>query len=356
MKNKFLFALTLVLLSSASNLYAREIDTNTAKLQAMNKLTGKVSVLEAPVNGEVKFGSFSIVVRACKTRPPEETPDNFAFVDVVDKHEDGSEVNIFKGWMVSSSPALHAVAHPIYDVWLLQCENTQVDTSKLLSAEELAARDEIVMAEQLPEQSNLLSENADISQDNATKNDLLQDEESSSLSQKEISSDEKVPQNNAESQASTNVKDTAPTPKHGDTVFETEAAYENDESDADGNKNLVIFTTEPAPKSADGQQIGPESLIKPDSSDAVLYRSDNTDDGSSDITDNEPVDVVLPDLGTVQTTDKQISADNNVVSGDNGDDVNSPQNIDGESSLDDGQPNQLIMFEDDSESLVPQSL
>ena len=165
MKNKFLFALTLVLLSSASNLYAREIDTNTAKLQAMNKLTGKVSVLEAPVNGEVKFGSFSIVVRACKTRPPEETPDNFAFVDVVDKHEDGSEVNIFKGWMVSSSPALHAVAHPIYDVWLLQCENTQVDTSKLLSAEELAARDEIVMAEQLPEQSNLLSENADISQE-----------------------------------------------------------------------------------------------------------------------------------------------------------------------------------------------
>ena len=83
MKNKFLFALTLVLLSSASNLYAREIDTNTAKLQAMNKLTGKVSVLEAPVNGEVKFGSFSIVVRACKTRPPEETPDNFAFVVLI---------------------------------------------------------------------------------------------------------------------------------------------------------------------------------------------------------------------------------------------------------------------------------
>ena len=195
-----------------------------------------------------------------------------------------------------------------------------------------------------------------ISQDNETKNDLLQDEESSSLSQKEISSDEKVPQNNAESQASTNVKDTAPAPKLGDTVFETEAAYVNGESETEENKNLVIFTTEPAPKSADGQQIGPESLIKPDSSDAVLYRSDNTNDGSSDITYNEPVDVVLPDLETLQKTEKQVSSDDNVVSGDSGAEVSSQQDIDSESSLDDGQPDQLIMFEDDSESLVPQSL
>ena len=53
---------------------AYEIQTNTAKMQAMDKITGRVSVIEVPVNGEVKFGSFSIVVRACKKTPPEETP------------------------------------------------------------------------------------------------------------------------------------------------------------------------------------------------------------------------------------------------------------------------------------------
>ena len=55
---------------------AYEIQTNTAKMQAMDKITGRVSVIEVPVNGEVKFGSFSIVVRACKKTPPEETPEN----------------------------------------------------------------------------------------------------------------------------------------------------------------------------------------------------------------------------------------------------------------------------------------
>lgn len=131
---------------------AREIDMNTVQMQAMDKITGRVSVIEAPVNSEIRFGSFSIVVRACKARPPEETPENYAFVDVVDNYNGENPVNIFKGWMLSSSPALNAVEHPIYDVWLLQCLDGTVDRSKLLTAEQLKARDEIAKApEKKPE-------------------------------------------------------------------------------------------------------------------------------------------------------------------------------------------------------------
>lgn len=138
-----LLAPAVVLAALSAPATAKEIETNTAKLQAMDKITGRVNVIEAPVNAAVRFGSFSIVVRACKTRPPEETPDNYAFVDVVDIGQDNQQQNIFKGWMISSSPALNAVEHPIYDVWLLQCINTEVDKSKLLNAEQLKARDEI---------------------------------------------------------------------------------------------------------------------------------------------------------------------------------------------------------------------
>lgn len=53
----------------------------------MDKITGMVRVIDLPVNSEVKYGSFSIVVRSCKTRPPEETPENFAFVDIVDDYK-----------------------------------------------------------------------------------------------------------------------------------------------------------------------------------------------------------------------------------------------------------------------------
>ena len=131
--------------SFVSASFAAEIDTNTAKLQAMDKITGRVSVIEVPVNSETKFGSLSVVIRSCKTRPVEETPDNFAFIDITDTNLKGEEYNVFKGWMISSSPATHALEHPIYDVWLLQCIDTKVDKKQLWSEEQLAERDALPM-------------------------------------------------------------------------------------------------------------------------------------------------------------------------------------------------------------------
>lgn len=122
---------------------AEDVVKNTAQMQAMDKITGRVSVVNVPVGGEVKFGSLSIVVRKCQTRPMEETPDNFAFVDISDTTLQGNEFNIFKGWMISSSPATHAVEHPIYDVWLLKCRDSQIDKKQLLSEEQLTARDNL---------------------------------------------------------------------------------------------------------------------------------------------------------------------------------------------------------------------
>ena len=145
MKRTTKITLTALLAAAAifSDASAEEISTDTAIMQAMDKITGQVSLIEVPVNHEVKFGTFSIVVRECKTRPPEETPENFAFVDVVDDTNAGP-INIFKGWMISSSPALNPVAHPVYDVWLLKCVNKDTATQKMTD-EELRERDEIIM-------------------------------------------------------------------------------------------------------------------------------------------------------------------------------------------------------------------
>lgn len=141
--NKLLVFTALCSSLLAWNAGAREISTNTARLQAMDKITGRVSIVDVPVNGHAEYGTFSIVVRSCKTRSPEETPENFAYVDVVDNYKSEKPVNIFRGWMISSSPALNAVAHPIYDVWLLKCLNTELDRSKLLTDEELRIRNSI---------------------------------------------------------------------------------------------------------------------------------------------------------------------------------------------------------------------
>lgn len=139
-KIKPFLALTAALIS-ATPAVASEILMNTAQMQAMDKITGRVSIIEVPVGGEIKFGSFSVVVRSCQTRSEEEIPENFAFVDVTDKSFDQEEFNIFKGWMLSSSPAVHAVEHPIYDVWLLKCINSEIKPEQLLSIDELNKRD-----------------------------------------------------------------------------------------------------------------------------------------------------------------------------------------------------------------------
>ena len=121
---------------------AAEIETNAAVMQAMDKVTGRVNKVTIPVKSKLAFGDFSLVLRACKKRPAEETPENFAFIDVTDKSFGTEEYNIFRGWVLSSTPGISAIEHPIYDVWLLECVDIKdIDETKLLSDNELTARD-----------------------------------------------------------------------------------------------------------------------------------------------------------------------------------------------------------------------
>jgi len=182
---------------------AAEIDKNTARMQAMDKITGKVSVINVPVNGAIDFGSLSIVIRSCKTRPVEETPENFAFVDITDKTQKGEEINIFKGWMISSSPATNAVEHPIYDVWLLKCLDTEIKPEQLLTSQQLALRDELPMLnrqtaqtaerEKIPEEKDTERTNPMpemIYQSDSTKDNTTETSDSNYIAEEEFFFDE----------------------------------------------------------------------------------------------------------------------------------------------------------------------
>jgi hypothetical protein len=57
----------------------------------------------------------------CYTRPPTEATNTDAFVQVDEVTLQGEVKRIFSGWMFAASPGLHAVEHPIYDVWLSDC-------------------------------------------------------------------------------------------------------------------------------------------------------------------------------------------------------------------------------------------
>ena len=94
-----------------------------AVLQGLDKVTARVSTIEAPVGEVVKFGGLEIIARACDKRPPEETPESAAFLDIWEVREGEAALGLFRGWMFASSPALSAMEHPVYDVWVLDCRN-----------------------------------------------------------------------------------------------------------------------------------------------------------------------------------------------------------------------------------------
>ena len=142
-KNSLLTLSLMMALGMSSNALSAEIETNSALMQAMDKVTGRVNKITVPVNTKVTYGDFSLVLRSCKKRPAEETPENFAFVDVTDKSFGSEEYNIFRGWILSSAPGINAIEHPIYDIWLLECIDSENADAKVLSKEELDARDNL---------------------------------------------------------------------------------------------------------------------------------------------------------------------------------------------------------------------
>lgn len=93
-----------------------------AVLRALDKVTARVEVLEIPIERPFKFGALVITAHTCRTTPPEETPESAAFLDVTELKPNEAESVVFRGWMFASSPALSALEHPVYDLWVIGCK------------------------------------------------------------------------------------------------------------------------------------------------------------------------------------------------------------------------------------------
>ena len=92
-----------------------------AVLQGLDKITARISTINVAVGQTVSFGSLQITLKACDKHPPEETPESAAFLQIIEQKEGEAPVTRFSGWMFASSPALSAMEHPVYDLWVLDC-------------------------------------------------------------------------------------------------------------------------------------------------------------------------------------------------------------------------------------------
>lgn len=95
-----------------------------AILRALDKVTARVQTLEAPVGEVARFGDVFIKVQACREPPAIFMPESAAFLQIWDVPAGQSESRwVFSGWMFATSPALSAMDHPVYDVWVTDCKN-----------------------------------------------------------------------------------------------------------------------------------------------------------------------------------------------------------------------------------------
>lgn len=101
---------------------------DTVVLQGLDKVTARVWTFEARIGEAVRFGTLEIYPRFCDRAPPEEPPESKAFLDIYEARPGEQRADLFHGWMFASSPALNALEHPVYDVWVIDCKQTQAVT------------------------------------------------------------------------------------------------------------------------------------------------------------------------------------------------------------------------------------
>ncbi len=101
---------------------AETIEKKYASFKLLNKTTNKVSTKDILVNSKISWETLNIEVLYCGSTPPTEIPEDYVLIDVYDTIN-YENTNIYKGWMISSSPDVTPLENPIYDLWLVDCSN-----------------------------------------------------------------------------------------------------------------------------------------------------------------------------------------------------------------------------------------
>lgn len=123
-KALFIAILMLAGIAGTAPVGAQPIANPVATFAGLDKITGRITRFDVYIDETVLFGALEITPRACYNRPPSETQRVSAFLEVDQRSLTGTSRRIFTGWMFADSPALHAVDHAVYDVWLIECKTS----------------------------------------------------------------------------------------------------------------------------------------------------------------------------------------------------------------------------------------
>jgi len=114
-----MFGLMLIVPTGLAAQQAQEVAIGTgAVLRGLDKINGTSVDLTLATGETGVLGSLEVTLHECRYPIGDAAADAFAFIDV---RVPNADAPIFEGWMIASSPALNAMQHPRYDVWVLRC-------------------------------------------------------------------------------------------------------------------------------------------------------------------------------------------------------------------------------------------
>lgn len=111
---------TACLVAMTTPVAAQDVTSGTgALLRGLDRLSGNTTDIPVPAGSSVIFaGRLSVDLRECRYPVANPTGDAFAYLTIRDA---ASGAALFDGWMIASSPALNALDHSRYDIWVLRC-------------------------------------------------------------------------------------------------------------------------------------------------------------------------------------------------------------------------------------------
>lgn len=93
---------------------------DAAKLRQLDKMTGQIQTYDIQVGEEVRVARLRVRLDACRAPKNNDVFGTMAFLKIWDtKYPEADEA--FSGWMFAESPALSALDHPRFDVWVINC-------------------------------------------------------------------------------------------------------------------------------------------------------------------------------------------------------------------------------------------
>ena len=96
----------------------KAVSATGVKLKGLDKVSGDVTDVDLSVGETAQVGRIEVTLGDCRYPEDNPTGEGYAWLTIRDP---GRDTVLFDGWMVASSPALNALDHPRFDVWVIRC-------------------------------------------------------------------------------------------------------------------------------------------------------------------------------------------------------------------------------------------